>query len=135
MPTTLIDNWMKAKAAFVTAQNFERQLRAQVIAANSGVGEMHSGVENVPVLGGTLKIEHKLDYKLDNDNDKIDAVLDAIEVSMEGGKIIAERLIKWTPEISVREYKLLEPAQKKLVDDVLTIKPASKSIEFKPNAA
>jgi hypothetical protein len=128
----LLEDWRAAKIELDAAQAKERDLRARVISSFSSVGPMHSGVENVPYFGGTIKIEHKLDYKLDTNTDKVDAMLDAIERSQEGGNVIAERLVKWKPEISVSEYKLLNNAQRALVTPILTIKPASKSVTFVP---
>lgn len=92
---------------------------------------MASGVENVDTGMGKIKITHKLEYKFTGvPNDRIDTMLDAIEKSQEGGNVIAERLVIWKPELSVSEYKRLMPQQKALVDAILTIKPASKSIEL-----
>lgn len=131
---TVLADWQKAKDVFDLAQANERKLRAEVISLFSEMAsnEMSSGMETVPTGVGKLKIEHKLDYKLDADTDKVDNALDQIEKSMEGGNIVAERLVKWKPEISVREYKLLDAKQKAIVDKVLTIKPASKSVKLEP---
>jgi len=131
---SVLDAWREAVKAHATAQEAERKLRAEVISLFSDMAsnEMSSGMETVPTGIGKLKIEHKLDYKLDADTDKVDTALDQIEKSMEGGNIVAERLVKWKPEISVREYKLLDAKQKAIVDKVLTIKPASKSVKLEP---
>lgn len=128
----VLDAWTASKRAFLDAQAKERELRAEVLAlfSNEMNNPMASGVENIDTGVGKLKVTHKLEYKLESDNDKVDAMLDKIEKSMEGGNIIAERLVMWKPEISVREYKLLTPAQKLLVDPILTIKQASKSVEL-----
>ena len=128
----VLDAWIAAKRAFLDAQTKERELRAEVLALFSDRmnDSMASGVENVDTGIGKLKVTHKLEYKLDADNDKVDAMLDKIEKSQEGGNVIAERLVVWKPEISVREYKLLAPAQKAVVDTILTIKQASKSVEL-----
>jgi hypothetical protein len=129
----LIANWVAAKQAATQAIAFERSLRAQLVGLHSHVGELHSGTENVAVFGGTLKIVHKIDYSVTGDNDAVDAMLDTIEKSQEGGNVIAERLIRWKPELSVTEYKVLRPDQRAIVDKLIETKPASKTIEFKPN--
>jgi hypothetical protein len=131
----LFAQWNTQAAIAKAAVEAERNLRAQVIEAYSDAQafpEFASGTESVDIGEGfDLKILHSLDYKLDNANDceRLDKVLDQIEKSMEGGAIIAERLVKWKPELSVSEYKLLAPAQKAMIDTVLTIKPASKSVK------
>lgn len=131
----LLEAWKTANDKARAAVMIERDLRLQVIEAfSTETNEMASGIENIDIgYGFDLKIQHKLDYKLDNANDceALDKALDAIETSMEGGKIIAERLVKWKPELSVSEYKLLGNEQRAMIDKVLTIKPASKSLEIK----
>lgn len=135
----LLAEWKTAKAALDIAKATEAQLRTLVVEVFSQETDpMKSGVENVDVgWGYKLKIEHKLTYKLDNADDcaKLANVLATIETSMAGGNIIADRLVKWKPELSVSEYKLLSPVNKALIDGVLTITPASKSVELVPPKA
>lgn len=129
----VLDEHRKAVAVLAAAKAREAELRAEVIALFSERTEaLASGMENIETGYGTLKIEHKLNYELAKDNDAVDAMLDKLEKSQEGGNVIAERLVSWKPEISVREYKLLTAAQKALVDAVLTIKPAAKSVKLEP---
>lgn len=127
----VLDAHRQAAAEAKAANEKERQLRAEVIKLFSERADdaMASGVENVATGIGTLKITHKLNYNLGN-ADLVDKALDAIEKSQEGGNVIAERLVKWKPELSVREYKLLTPKQKALIDAVLTITPGAASIEI-----
>ena len=129
----VLDAHREAAAALAAAKVKEAELRAEVIKLFSErTGEaLASGVENVETGLGTLKITHKLNYTLGN-ADAVDRALDAIEKSQEGGNVIAERLVKWSPELSVREYKLLTEKQKALIDAVLTIKPGAASIEIVP---
>lgn len=132
----LLTQWKEAKALLDKIKVTEAELRKQVVEAFSEEAKPgYSGTENVNVgWGFTLKIVHKLNYKLDTTNDcaKLDKVLDTIEKGMEGGNIIAERLVKWKPELSVSEYKLLSPANKKLIDGVLTISDATPEVTLVP---
>ena len=124
--------WKTAKAELDAAQANERELRAKVIEMfSTETNEMHSGVENIDLNYDRwiLKITHKLDYKL-ADRDAVMSALTQISTSQEGGNIIAERLVKWKPELSVSEYKLLNGGQRTIIDRVLTIKPATKSLEL-----
>jgi hypothetical protein len=131
----LIKNWREAAKISKLAVETERALRAEVIAtysAHADPNDLHASMENVNLPNGELlKIQHKVDYRLDADGDLVEKQLDLIEKSQEGGNVIAERLVAWKPEISIKEYKLLNAVQKALIDKVLTIKPASKSIEIK----
>lgn len=131
----VLDAHRTAAAELAAAKAKEANLRAEVIKLFSERANeaLASGTENVPTGYGTLKIVHKLNYNLGN-ADEVDKALDAIEKSQEGGNVIAERLVKWTPELAVREYKLLTPTQKAIIDRVLTIKPGTPSIELVPVA-
>lgn len=132
----LLTQWKEASELLAKIKVTEAELRKQVVEAFSNDAKPgHSGTENVDVgWGHKLKIEHKLNYKLDNSDDcaKLDKVLDSIEKSMEGGNIIAERLVKWSPELSIREYKLLSPENKKRIDTVLTITDGTPSVTLIP---
>lgn len=129
--------WQDAKAVLAEATLKERELRAAAIEACSTISdEMYSGVENIDIGGGfDFKITHSLSYKLDNADDyaKLHDALDAMEKG-ENGKLLAERLVKAKYEISKKEYDLLPAWAKKLIDPVLTITPASKSVEIKKRA-
>lgn len=132
----LLTQWKEASALLAKIKVTEAELRKQVVEAFSNDAKPgHSGTETLEIgWGYKLKIEHKLNYKLDNANDceKLDKVLDAIEKSMEGGNIIAERLVKWSPELKLTEYKQLSPANKKLIDSVLTITDATPAVTLVP---
>jgi hypothetical protein len=134
--TDLLARWNAAKTALAVATAAEKELRAEVIKLfSTETNEMKSGVENID-LGfdkWELKITHKLNYKL-ADKDAVNAALASITQSMEGGRIIAERLVKWEPELSVSEYNKLDGAQRTLINKVLTITPATKAIEIKQRA-
>jgi len=129
--------WQAAKAVLAEATLIEKEARATAINLASNItDEMHSGVENIDIGDGfDFKITHSLSYKLDNANDyeKMHKALDAIEKG-EDGKLLAERLVKAKYEISKKEYDLLPGWAKKLIDPVLTITPASKSVEIKKRA-
>lgn len=129
----LLAEWKEKKAAFDALQTAERDLRKQVIDAFSQEeSEMASGVERVDIgYGFDLKIQHSLDYKL-GARDLVNSALDEIEKSQEGGNVISERLVNWKPELSISNYRLLTAHQKAIIDRVLTIKPASKSIKIEP---
>lgn len=129
-------SWKAADEAKKAATALELEMRNNVIALfSTNTDEMKSGVENVD-LGfdkWELKIQHKLNYKL-ADTEAINIALANIAASMEGGKIIAARLVKWKPELSVSEYNILGGGQRNIIDKVLTITPATKSIELKQRA-
>jgi hypothetical protein len=86
--------------------------------------------------GYKLKIVTGTNYKLD-DNEKVQGILDQIERIGNKGAFIAERLIGWTPRLSVSEYKKLgetddasETKIKELIDTVISTSPASPTVEI-----
>jgi len=127
----VLDAHRQSVATLKAAKEAEAQLRAEVISLFSErVNDANaSGVENIDTGYGKLKITHKLNYTLGNAN-LVDKALDLIEKSQEGGNVIAERLVSWKPELSIREYKLLSPQQKAYIDTVLTVKPGTPSVEL-----
>jgi hypothetical protein len=55
---------------------------------------------------------------------------------------IAERIVKWKPDLSVSEYETLAASEnetdikaKTLIDAILTVKPASPQLTFEPPKA
>jgi uncharacterized protein YggL (DUF469 family) len=89
------------------------------------------GTHNIELGNGwKLKAQLKTNYSLDKDTDKVNAAIDELIKQGNEGQFIADRLISWKPEISVKEYKLLGDAYKKIIDTVLTTKPGQGSIEI-----
>lgn len=133
----MLVDYEKIQAELARVKAAEAEMRKSIIAAFSDhIEDNFSGTENVDIGGGyDLKIEHKLDYKLDNANDyegvdKIIAEMDD-DPRME---LIVDRLFKRKLEIGVTEYKNLPAEWKVKVDRVLTIKPAAKSVKFHKRA-
>lgn len=135
----LLMNWQNAKASADAAIALERDLRAKVVDTFfPDTAKRNVGVNNFDLgRGYQLKATLGLTYKLATADDAKatgDAV-DAIEALGNEGSFIAERMVKWKPELSVKEYKALDltnPTHKKikeLIDGVLTITPASPQVE------
>lgn len=130
----LLADWKAADEASKLAVEKERDLRKQVIDAfSTETNELKSGVENIDAgWGFDLKIEHKIVYKLDNANDfeKVEDAIDQMEAFGELGEHIANSLFKRKYDVSVTEYKKLDPKYKVIIDKILTIEPASKSVKL-----
>lgn len=142
MSNTLIA-WLDAKKKLDAARAEERTLR-DALFANYHDASVEAGTENIPVNGGNLKITNKLEYKFidpqyptprDPNKDlrraAMTALNDMVNYLGEGGGFIADRLVKWVPEISVTEYKKLPEGARKIIDTVLQTKPASPELEWK----
>lgn len=105
--------------------------------------QKHEGMNTVPIgdQGWNAKVGIKLNYKLDSDNDKIWECLDRIEKLGNEGPFIAKRLVSWSPNFLLTEYRQLqEDAEKdskfakdvlKELETILTITEAAPSLEIK----
>lgn len=89
------------------------------------------GTNNLVLGNGyTLKCVVKYNYTMDKDNAKVEAALEAIERLGDEGKFLSDRIVRWTPELSVTEYRELGPKYKAEIDKVVTIKPGQSSLEL-----
>ena len=85
------------------------------------------GVNSINLNGGwKFKGTYKLDRKIDEA-----ALKPALDQLREQG-INPDPLIKWKPELVTGDYKALSPANKAILDQALTIKPASPTVELIP---
>ena len=146
LPVNLIQKWLNAKAAFVEAQSSERELRGQLTAAlfpNPVKGTQRYALN----AGHNIKLVQGFDYKLGNKDaisdgrkipiaEQVEELQRSIEAVGNEGPLMAERLIKWVPELVVPEYEklnanyLADKAIKELIDTILTVKPASPQLTF-----
>lgn len=89
-----------------------------------------SGTERIELANGyEAKAVKKVNYNLNQD--LVNDCLDAIEnIGGAEGKIIAERLVKWKADLSMTEYKLLDPKYKVLIDKAITTTDGAPSLEI-----
>jgi hypothetical protein len=80
--------------------------------------------------GYELKAEYKFNYNLDKE--KVDEALDKIEKTGNEGAFIAERLVTWSPNLSITEYRKLDKQYADLINPALTIKPGTPSLKIVP---
>lgn len=124
----LILNWSKAVRELAAAKELEAELRKQVVDTQFDSNKTE-GTQTISLGNGwKLKAVKTLNYNLDKD--EVDAALANIEESCENGQFIAERLVKFKPELSVSEYKKLDASAKKLIDAVLTTKPGTPQLKL-----
>lgn len=140
--------WQTSKQALETVKEEEMRLRKLAFAMGFGVSAQE-GTNTLELGNGfELKGVKKLNYKLvapENYNgsvlDAVDACIDKfINISNEGS-FIAERLFKWSVELSKTEYNKLveeatnEPTKQKLLAEankVIEINEAAPALEIKP---
>ena len=125
--------WEAAVKALAAAKDAEAALRKEVLAEAFAFDPeaLREGTENFELGNGyKLKAVFKISRNLNNENEAVDKVLSKIEKTGPEGVFIAERLVKWKPELSITEYKKLPEKFKKLFDEVVTSKEAVPSLEL-----
>lgn len=125
--------WEAAVKALAAAKDAEAALRKEVLAEAFAFDPeaLREGTENFELGNGyKLKAVFKISRNLNNENEAVDKVLSKIEKTGPEGVFIAERLVKWKPELSITEYKKLPEKFKKLFDEVVTSKEAMPSLEL-----
>ena len=125
--------WEQALKALAAAKDAEAALRKEVLAEAFAFDPeaLREGTENFELGNGyKLKAVFKISRNLNNENEAVDKVLSKIEKAGAEGQFIAERLVKWKPELSVSEYKKLPEKFKKMIDEVVTSKEATPSLEL-----
>lgn len=125
--------WEESVKALAAAKEAEAALRREVLAEafQFDPEALREGTENFELGNGyKLKAVFKISRNLNNENDAVDKVLSKIEKAGAEGQFIAERLVKWKPELSVSEYKKLPEKFKKMIDEVVTSKEATPSLEL-----
>jgi hypothetical protein len=134
-PDLRLAAWNEVSVELERIKALEAHMRAANVSKFFPEGEegtMHHDLGN----GYDLKVVKKLNYKLATKDEALDKALDGVEKMGEKGKLIAERLVKFDPRLSVSEYRALdtkdktEAAIKKLIDSVLTITPGSPQLEI-----
>ena len=123
----LIADFMAAQDNLAAWKDRESELRKLIIERFASTEADKTGVENVVCGNKTVKITHKLSYKL-TQGEALHAALAAVRKNM--GDEIAARLVKYDPELSVSEFKKLPPLGQAAFNGCLTIKPAAKSVEI-----
>jgi hypothetical protein len=141
-----IQIWLDAKATLESAKATEAESR--LVVTQTLFPTPKKGTQRFQLANGyAVKLVCGYNFTL-GDKDKtgddgvkisiaaqVEAVQDAIEALGPEGSFIADRVIKWKPELSVTEYeKLGESAiglkAKELIDAILTVTPATPQLSF-----
>ncbi len=122
----IVSRWERAKATLDAAKKLEMGLREEIVQEHfksNDVGTFHFDVPD----GRDLVCVKKLSYRLDRDGAW--AAQDQLRPML--GAEIAARLIKWSPELSLTEYKLLPAEARSILEPAMTIKPATPTLALK----
>lgn len=134
----LIAQWDEAKAVLERAKNSEMEARLMTGNYMFPVQGRKEGVNNNELSDGRVaKLGHKVNYKLNAPNEKIDEVIERCEGIGNEGVFLIERIITWEAKFSAGEYKKLEPDNpthqkvKKEIDTILEISNGTPSLEVR----
>lgn len=124
--------WNAAVTELAAAKEKELKLRKELLFECFNYEEDNrEGTENVQLGNGyKLKAGFKLYRRLTNTNGETEAILDSIEATGPEGALLADRVVKWKPELSISEYKKLPENFRKMLDSVVTSTPGTPSLEF-----
>lgn len=134
--------WQKAQQDLADAKTFEMDIRK--IAVKLTVTDPHEGMNTVELGNGyKAKAQIKYNYKL-AENDTVEKCLDRISKMGNYGAFIADRMVSWTPNFLLSEYRTLQvDAEKgdqvaidilKITTEMLTISEAAPTLEIKEPA-
>jgi hypothetical protein len=135
----LLVRWQSLKDELAKVKEAEMELRKYIISRafpnpDEGMNTLELGA------GYQLKAAVKFNYRLE-DNKKVEEGLTRIEQIGNQGKFIADRLVSWTPNFLLIEYRVLETEAKEgsqeakqilaIVNDFLIISEAAPELSIK----
>jgi hypothetical protein len=134
----LVAQHEEAKVILEQAKNSEMEARLMVGNYAFPVAGRKEGVNNLELSDGrTVKLGHKVNYKLASDNEAVEKAEEACEAIGNEGQFLVERIITWEAKFSKSEYNKLDvtlPTHalvKKEIDKVLEISNGTPSLEIK----
>lgn len=131
----LMVEWGKAQEAVVQAVDYERALRKAIFEIK--FPKPKEGTQRIE-LGNGYNLKATFPYTYTLDKDRTEKTIEDIAKFGQRAAVIADRLVGWKPELSIKEYRLLQAenlsdedkAIKKLIDAVLTVKPGMPQLEI-----
>lgn len=131
--------WERTKTILTNAKNDEMSIRK--VAVKVFVPQPREGINTVDLGGGyQLKAGVNFSYTLDSDINKVSEIHAQIATYGNYGHIIAPKIFKFSADLVLSEYRLLEEdastypeiaAIKKLVDSVLTKTDKAPTLDIK----
>lgn len=134
----LLKAWEDSKVQLELAKAAEMDLRKAFVKFAFSVDKLE-GTERIPLHNGyEAKAVKKLNYVLVSPVegvavvDAVDQALTEIESMAPEGKFIAERLIKWSCDLSISEYRGLDAKFKAVIDKVIETREGAPTLEIVP---
>lgn len=132
----LLQKWEESKTALETAKADEMAARKSFVDFSFDPNKKE-GTERIELHNGyEAKAVKKLNYTFKSYDpnievaDAVDITLQKLEALSPEGKFVANRLVKWTPSLSLSEYRELNPEFKAIVDTVIETKEGAPTLEI-----
>lgn len=121
--------WQRLQTVLVNAKADEMDFRKYVV--SRAFPKPEEGTNTIE-LGNDYKLKAtiKFNYKLNASDDKIEETLDKISKIGNRGPIVAERLVSWTPNFLLTEYRLLEQDKAESVECAEILKHVQEILEI-----
>lgn len=118
-----LQEWQAARKHLEHYKNLEMKLRKEIFGVVFPLPK--EGTNTVPLQNGwSIKGIRKVDRKLDP------AALNALAEEIDQVGIARGKIIAYTPELVLKEYRTLTDEQRLVFDQVLTIKDGAPSMEL-----
>lgn len=126
---TRVIAWARAADELETAKARELDLRQQLLAA--AFSDLQPGTSNLELGAGyqlqaVMRLNHSLEPTLTR------LALDEIRATGDVGTHLAERVVRWTPELVISEWKKLPGKIAEVLGQALTSKPGQPSLKLVP---
>lgn len=136
----LLVAWDNLKAVLTKAKENEMEYRKYIV--GRAFPDAQEGTNTIELGAGyELKAVKKFNYRLDTDNEKIEAALERISKVGNQGQFIADRLVSWTPNFLITEYRNLQAQADddskeakeilRIINEILTITDGAPTLEIK----
>jgi hypothetical protein len=132
----ILTKWQKAKEALDIAKEFEIKVRTDAVHFAFDPTKQ-KGTERIELGNGyQAKAVKKINYGWIKDSDDkinkdaIETALNKIEDTGPAGELIAARLVKWTPDLSLTEYNQLPQEFKSIIDEVIVTTEGTPTLEI-----
>jgi hypothetical protein len=122
--------WDEAKRKLDAAKEAEMEARTAAVNLFFPNGHVPKGTNNFDLGDGwEAKFTGVLNFKVDDAAAKV--AVQALASQGEKGALVAERLFRWEPKLSVTEYNQLPPEFMPLVLPAITSSPGTPQLEIK----
>lgn len=128
----LLAEWQEASRQLALWKEIENNLRLLAVKAffpDDAESADAKGTRNYDLgEGAKLKCVFKQNVTVAK-GDTLETALTKIEAMGERGKLIAERVIRWKPELDSKEYDAMPDDMRAILDTAITTKPGTPALE------